>query len=239
MSTIIFLLVVRSGFDNPFAPSTVTEVATTSTQMSFDQAIVYTCGEGSIVALAYKTADSSMVELSLPVIGPLILNATEVVGKYSNNVGYGLSDTAGIIQITKDSEVLYANCAIKTKVALEELATTTSPLASTKWQWVETTVASGTPTRPNNLDDFSITFAAENRFSATTDCNNIGGSYTEGANGAIVFSDSIATLMACEGDIKEGIFIKELEHVINYIVTGNELVLSLKNNSGAMKFIKE
>ncbi len=239
ISTIIFLLLVRSDFDNPLTPNSVIDVATTSTPMSFDQATVYTCGEGSVIALAYKTGDSSVVELSVPVIGPVMLTVNEGVGEYSNNEGYRLSETAGIIKIIKDGEVLYTNCASGTKVAIEELATTTSSLAGTKWQWVETTVASGAPTRPNNPDDFIVTFATENRFSANTDCNNIGGEYTEGVNGAIAFFNIIATEMACEGDIQEGQFIKELEQVIVYTMSGNELALSLKDTNGTMKFTKQ
>ena len=240
ISTIVFLLVVRSGFNNPFTSNTVTEVATTSTPMPFDQATVYTCGEGSIIALAYKTDDHSVVELSLPVIGPLILTATVVAGKYSNNAGYEMSEIAGVVQISKDSEVLYANCIIGTKDITEELVTTTIPLVSTKWQWLETAVASGTVTRPNKPDDFSITFATENKFSATTDCNNVGGTYSIGFLDVLTFTDMVSTLMACEGDTKEAQFTSQLTQVSSYFIDGNKLTLSLTGMDiqGQMSFVK-
>jgi heat shock protein HslJ len=87
-----------------------------------------------------------------------------------------------------------------------------------------------TPAKP---EAFSLTFADDGSFSATTDCNGVGGQYvTDGP--ALTFSDMMSTLMYCEGS-QETDFVGYLSNTSGYhFTTKGELILDLKFDSGAV-----
>jgi heat shock protein HslJ len=245
LGTIGYLLVQRDGFPNPFRTDNSPEVASTTPPVTFDQATVYTCAGGSVVAAAFKTGDTSVIELSLPDTNPQILTATESASgaRYRNETGLSFWEKDGRALVENETGVLFAECIARgAEVPPSEIATTTpNELTGTQWVWVETVFATGTAVTPNNPEDFILTFAENNRFSANTDCNNMGGGYNGGEDGALSFSEMMSTLMACEGDIKEGVFSSQLAQVVSYKIAGDELVLSLKNDAenGERKFTKQ
>ena len=103
------------------------------------------------------------------------------------------------------------------------------------WNWVSTTYNNGSSTIPRVQNKFTLTFKAPNRFSATTDCNGVGGEYTMTGN-KIAFDKMMSTLMYCEGS-QEGVFSKALGEVQSYHFTSKgELVFGLKFDSGTMVF---
>ena len=212
--------------------------------LTFDQATIYTCTGGSVVAAAFKTGDTSVLELSLPNSNPLILKSTEAASgaKYINDTGIIFWEKAGVAIVEKDNEIIFTDCKVGQALG-EAVVATTSPseLADTVWVWTETIYATGTPVAPNKPADFILTFAENNRFSANTDCNNVGGAFVGGIDGSVSFSEVVSTLMACEGDTKEAAFIGMLAQVVSYKLTGSELILSLKSNeeNGEMKFMKQ
>lgn len=78
-------------------------------------------------------------------------------------------------------------------------------------------------------DRFSISFTKDN-FSATTDCNGIGGEYDLNGN-KISFKNMMSTLMYCEGS-QENEFRQMLEKVKSYEFTSKgEMILDLGDGS--------
>lgn len=94
------------------------------------------------------------------------------------------------------------------------------------WSWISATQASGDILVPNMTEAFKLTFTDSSRFSATTDCNNIGGSYTVDGN-SITFSEIFSTKMFCS-DSQEAEFIALLDKVKDYEFTSKgELMFGL------------
>jgi heat shock protein HslJ len=84
-----------------------------------------------------------------------------------------------------------------------------------------------------NPSIFILTLDAEGRFTSTTDCNSVSGSYVlEGES--LTFKDMASTLMYCEGS-QENTYTEALGKVSMYRVEGNTLILSL-TNKGEMRF---
>lgn len=103
------------------------------------------------------------------------------------------------------------------------------------WTWISLQYENGTLTTPKNVNAFVLTFKSDGTFSATTDCNQAGGSYT--ADGEkITFSKIFSTKMFCEGS-QETEFLQMLETVAGYSFTSKgELILALKFDSGTSVF---
>ena len=82
---------------------------------------------------------------------------------------------------------------------------------------------------------FALTFKSDKTFSATTDCNGVGGEYSLSGN-KITFSNMISTMMYCDGS-QEQDFVTMLNQVQSYMFTSKgELVLGLKLDSGSVVF---
>ena len=102
------------------------------------------------------------------------------------------------------------------------------------WNWVNTVYNNGSSTVPKT-QKFTLSFKADNTFSASTDCNGVGGEYTVKGN-TIILSRMISTMMYCDGS-QEQEFSGALSQVQSYSFTSKgELVLSLKMDSGRMIF---
>ncbi len=102
------------------------------------------------------------------------------------------------------------------------------------WVWVNTQYSDGKVITPKKTDAFKLTFKGK-KFSASTDCNGIGGEFS--TNGpAITFDKMMSTLMYCEGS-QENDFSKALSNASSYHFTSKgELVFDLKYDSGIMMF---
>lgn len=109
-------------------------------------------------------------------------------------------------------------------------------LGMKKWNWIQATYNDGRKIVPNKPTAFSLTFNNNGTFSATTDCNGIGGSYSVGADKRITFTNMVSTLMFCEGS-QEGEFSQLLQNAAVYSFTSRgELLLDLKFDSGTAVF---
>lgn len=103
------------------------------------------------------------------------------------------------------------------------------------WNWVSTLLNDGTTITPKVDNKFSVTFKEDGTFSATTDCNGVGGNYVT-KDSYIVFSQMMSTLMYCE-DSQESKFTEFLTNTSNFHFTSRgELVLDLKFDSGSVTF---
>lgn len=241
--TLLFLVNQMTDFPNPFTSDAPAPVATTTVPLTFDQATVYTCSDGNVVVAAFKTGDTTVLEVSLPNSNPLVMTQTEAASgaRYAHESGLAFWEQGGVVLIEKDGEVVYTNCQVKPAAELTPTATSTSELSGSQWVWTQTIYATGTTVEPNEPEDFIMTFSDNNRFSANTDCNNLGGGFTGGNDGVLAFTEMVTTLMACDGNIKEGDFMTQLAQVVSYSLEDSELTLNLKSDegNGEMKFTRK
>lgn len=108
-------------------------------------------------------------------------------------------------------------------------------LGMKKWNWVSTAYNNEQRVVPKKENIFSLTFKNDGSFSATTDCNGVGGNYEVNRN-QITFSKMISTMMYCEGS-QESEFLKMLRDTQSYHFTSKgELVFALKFDSGSFVF---
>ncbi|MEK7649838.1 MAG: META domain-containing protein [Patescibacteria group bacterium] len=104
------------------------------------------------------------------------------------------------------------------------------------WLWIEALYNDERMIKPKQKEAFTLEFLEFGRFAATTDCNQLGGNYTVGADGAIIFSDMVSTKKYCEGS-QEGEFAELLKNTSHYKFTSRgELILDLKFDSGTVIF---
>lgn len=107
------------------------------------------------------------------------------------------------------------------------------------WTWVSAIYGDGKEVRPRTLAEnaFVLTFGPDGKFTAKTDCNHMGGSYShDPAPPAIAFSNIFSTEMYCEGS-QEGDFAKILGQIQSYHFTSRgELVFDFKFDSGSAVF---
>jgi len=103
------------------------------------------------------------------------------------------------------------------------------------WEWVSVSFNDGRTIVPIRAGAFTLTLNANESFSATTDCNSVGGSVTADEQ-TITFGQMMSTLMYCENS-QESEFTQLLTDVTSYHLTSDGgLVLHLKFDSGSMNF---
>lgn len=104
-----------------------------------------------------------------------------------------------------------------------------------KWNWVNTIYGDGKEVKPLQANRFSLTFQSNGKFSATTDCNSIAGSYVTNAK-ALTFSNMVSTLIGC-GPSQEHEFTDMLTQTKSYSFTSQgELIMNLNVKNGAFIF---
>ncbi len=108
-------------------------------------------------------------------------------------------------------------------------------LSMKTWNWISAQYNDGRTVTPSKSGKFTITFKSDSTFSATTDCNGIGGEYVA-KQGSISLTKMVSTLMYCEGS-QEADFSKLLSDAAGYHFTSKgELVFDLKYDSGVVIF---
>lgn len=113
--------------------------------------------------------------------------------------------------------------------------TTDATLTSKTWSWVAALYNDGREILPQDPTAFTLTFGTDGTFNATTDCNNMSGSYTVQNDGQISFGQIAMTKMYCEGS-QEGTFSRLLTDTATYHIESGELILGLKFDSGSVLF---
>lgn len=107
-------------------------------------------------------------------------------------------------------------------------------LEMTTWRWIRTDLVGGGERRPRASDRFTLRFAADGSFAATTDCNSVAGGYSV-ASGRIAFNEPFtATRMFC-ADSQEAEFTALLAAAESYRFTSRgELVVGLDDGGSAV-----
>jgi len=116
-----------------------------------------------------------------------------------------------------------------------EADTNRMSLTMKTWTWIRTLPSDTKEVKPQKQNAFTLTFTGDSTFSATTDCNGVGGEYRTEGN-TIAFSKMMSTLMYCDGS-QEALFTEMLSNSTNYRFTSKgELIFDLKSNVGSMVF---
>lgn len=108
-------------------------------------------------------------------------------------------------------------------------------LTGEDWRWQRTLINDGREVVPVQPGKFVLSFKSDSQFSATTDCNLIGGTY-EASDGRITFTNLFSTKMYCESS-QEITFSEFLRDTTGYhFGPDGELILDLKFDSGSVVF---
>jgi heat shock protein HslJ len=76
---------------------------------------------------------------------------------------------------------------------------------------------------------YTVSFAAGGTFSATADCNTIGGQWTATATGGLSFVLGPSTIVPCgEGSLGD-LYVLALSNSTSYVVATNTLTITLKD----------
>ena len=137
----------------------------------------------------------------------------------------------GIDMIEVDYKCLPSTFSVNRRPIHVEAA---ASLTSKTWVWVAALYNDGREILPQEPQAFTLLFGTDGAFSATTDCNQMGGTYRLQGD-QITFSDMFATKMFCEGS-QEQAFTQLLADTQSYHITSSELVFDLKFDSGSVIF---
>lgn len=104
------------------------------------------------------------------------------------------------------------------------------------WRWIKAIYNNDTELAPNDAEAFTITFREGKAFSATTDCNNLSGTY-EVQGSKITFGENIAMTKKFCKDSQEQEFASLFGEIQSFFFTSRgELVFELKFDSGSVIF---
>jgi len=108
-------------------------------------------------------------------------------------------------------------------------------LTGTVWRWTETVMNNDTRIKPDAPERYTLEFQPGGMVSVRADCNRGSGSYL--LNGSALTFGPIATTRAmCPPGSKDADFLRGLAAVSGQLFRGNDLVLTLKVDSGSMIF---
>jgi heat shock protein HslJ len=106
-----------------------------------------------------------------------------------------------------------------------------SGLEGTSWQVVGVNTGSGAVESSALTEELTLVFRTDDEFSGFGGCNDIGGSYDEGDDGSLTFTEVLGTQMSCgaEADALETQYLAALGRVSTYELTGDRLTLRANN----------
>ncbi|MBP9710907.1 MAG: META domain-containing protein [Candidatus Pacebacteria bacterium] len=112
--------------------------------------------------------------------------------------------------------------------------TENASLTTQTWTWVAALYNDGREIVPQDPQAFTLSFGTDGSFTATTDCNQMNGSYTTEGD-KITFGTIGMTKMFCEGS-QEATFSQLLTDTQTYHIADGELIFDLKFDSGSVMF---
>ena len=116
-------------------------------------------------------------------------------------------------------------------------ATENAPgLAGRVWSWQETQFAVRGRVAPDAPERYTLEFLADGRVQLRADCNRGSARYETAASRALTLSPAATTKMGCPPGSQDGEFLRQLAQVVGYRFAAGNLVLTLKLDSGSMRF---
>ena len=117
-----------------------------------------------------------------------------------------------------------------------DVATSTEVvLLDTRWEWISTEYATGEMVRPLQAGVFLLQLGSDGQFSASTDCNSLGGEYQLMGQQEIAFGSIAATRMWCE-DSQEADFAEVFHGATRWQVSNNQLELYSSDTTSTSTF---
>lgn len=108
-------------------------------------------------------------------------------------------------------------------------------LTGTVWSWQSTLMSDDARFVPDAPERYTLLFEPGGKVSVRADCNRGSGTYTLNGN-ALGFGPIALTRMMCAPGSRDAEFLKGLQEVSGHLFRGNDLVLTLKFDSGSMRF---
>jgi heat shock protein HslJ len=108
-----------------------------------------------------------------------------------------------------------------------------SDLTGPIWMWLrseyndDSTVVAADPSR------YTVQFLADGNLAIGADCNRVTGTYSRGPS-QLSIQLGATTLAACLGDSQADTFLADLSNTVTYVMSGDNLVLKLKLDTGNM-----
>lgn len=103
------------------------------------------------------------------------------------------------------------------------------------WWWQSTEMADGAHLVPDAPGRYTLEFRPGGSVNVRADCNRGGASYVRNGN-ALGIGPIALTRMACPSGSRDADFLKGLGAVSGQLLRGSDLVLTLKADSGSMRF---
>jgi para-nitrobenzyl esterase len=103
------------------------------------------------------------------------------------------------------------------------------------WSWQGTQMSDDARFVPDAPERYTVEFLPAGRVSIRADCNRGNASYERNGN-ALGFGPIALTRMMCPPGSRDAEFLKGLGNVSGLLFRGNDLVLTLKVDSGSMRF---
>jgi heat shock protein HslJ len=110
-------------------------------------------------------------------------------------------------------------------------------LAGRTWSWQETQFATRGRVAPDAPERYTLEFLADGRVQLRADCNRGGAQYQMAANRGLTLSPAATTKMGCPPGSQDSEFLRQLAQVDGYRIEAGNLVLTLKLDSGSMRFV--
>ncbi len=110
-----------------------------------------------------------------------------------------------------------------------------SLLTLTLWSWQGTQMSDGTSIVPDAPERYTLEFQPGGIVNVRADCNRGSASYLLTGN-ALAFGPIALTRAMCAPGSRDAEFLKGLAAVAGQLFRGNDLVLTLKADSGSMRF---
>jgi hypothetical protein len=91
--------------------------------------------------------------------------------------------------------------------------------------------------RPAAPERYTLEFLPDGTVRARADCNTAGGRYETGAERRLALDRMAVTQAACLAGSLGDAYLKGLADVTGYLFDGDNLVLTLRYDSGTMRFV--
>lgn len=108
-------------------------------------------------------------------------------------------------------------------------------LTASVWAWQGTQMSDDTRIVPDDPARYTLEFQPNERVGVRADCNGGSGTYTLDGN-RLSFGPIALTRMMCPPGSKDAEYLRGLGQVSGYLFRAGDLVLTLKVDSGSMRF---
>jgi heat shock protein HslJ len=179
------------------------------------------------IKAAAETKVSAGLQTAAPTIAAVGTQVVQGVAQVGTQVAAGVQTAAPTV-LAATTEI--AGAAAGVQGAMEKAVA-----LATAWSWQSSTMSDGTKQQPTDPSKYSLDFRLDQTVNITADCNQVAGTYAT-KDGTLTIGLGASTLAACpEGSMADE-FLKELGEVSGAKMDGQNLILTLKNDSGSMTF---